>query len=240
MPRTPFGELPESDHPPSDDPDDGYWPGERTTWGGRGRVPVFVVLGVLAAVLVVVLALTFLSDSDAGSGAAAVGGPPPPVLASEGVTPGTPVQLGGYSYTVGVGPFVASARGSTAGSHLLLAPLVVRNTSGAPAPNPVASLRVQVGLASLPASVTTGPSAVLCQNRPAVSPLGSGPASYPGLPAGACVLEARTSVSGGSAMLAPDEEAGGTLLSTPVPDAVTDSAASVWTETTPGTWQRVG
>ncbi|GLZ51549.1 hypothetical protein [Actinomycetospora sp. NBRC 106378] len=235
MARSPFGELPESDLP-----DDGYWPGERTTWGGRGRVPVFVVLGVLAAVLVVVLALTFLSDSDAGSGTAAVGGPPPPVLASEGVTPGTPVQLGGYSYTLGVGPFAASARGSTAGSHLLLAPLVVRNTSGAPAPNPLTSLRVQVALAALPASVTTGPSAVLCQNRPAVSPLGSGPASYPGLPADACVLEARTSGAGGAAMLAPDEEARGTLLSSPVPDAVTDTSASVWTERTPGVWQRIG
>lgn len=237
MTRSPFGELPGSDRP---DEESGYWPGERTTWGGRGRTPVFVVLGVLAAVLVVVLALTFLSDSDAGSSSAAVGSPAPPVLASEGVTPGTPVQLGSYSYTLGVGPFVASTRGSTAGSHLLLAPLVVRNTSGAPAPNPLTTLRVQIGLASLPASVTTGPSAVLCQNRPAVSPLGSGPATYPGLAAGACVLEARTSGSGGAAMLAPDEEARGTLLSTPVPDAVTDTAASVWTETTPGAWQRVG
>ncbi|GAA4853178.1 hypothetical protein GCM10023201_53240 [Actinomycetospora corticicola] len=237
MARSPFGELPESDRA---DDGSGYWPGERTTWGGRGRMPVFVVLGVLAAVLVVVLALTFLSDSDAGSGSASVGSPPPPVLASEGVTPGTPVQLGGYSYTLGVGPFAASTRGSTAGSHLLLAPLVVRNTSGAPAPNPLASLRVQIGLASLPASVTTGPSAVLCQNRPAVSPLSSGPATYPGLPDGACVLEARTSASGSAAMLAPDEEARGTLLSTPVPDAVTDTTASVWTETRPGAWQRVG
>ncbi|WP_433802792.1 hypothetical protein [Actinomycetospora sp. CA-084318] len=236
MARSPFGELPESDR---HDGEAGYWPGDRTAWGGRGRVPVLVVLGVFAAVLVVVLALTFLSDSDTGSGAAAVGGPPPPVLAGEGVTPGTPVRLGGYSFAVGVGPFAASARGSTAGSHLLLAPLVVRNTSGAPAPNPLASLRVRVSLASLPESVTTGPSAVLCANRPAVSPLGSPAASYPGLPASACVLEARTS-GGGVATLAPDEEARGTLLSTPVPDAVTDTAASVWTETTPGTWQRVG
>ncbi|MCD2187956.1 hypothetical protein [Actinomycetospora soli] len=237
MARSPFGELPESDR---HDAGSGYWPGDRTAWGGRGRVPVLVVLGVFGAVLVVVLALTFLSDSDAGSGAAAVGGPPPPVLASEGVAPGTPVQLGGYSFALGVGPFAASARGSTAGSHLLLAPLIVRNTSGAPAPNPLASLRVRVALASLPESVTTGPSAVLCANRPAVSPLGSGSASYPGLPAGACVLEARTSGSGGITTLGPEEQARGTVLSTPVPDAVTDTSASVWTETTPGTWQRIG
>ncbi|MDL5159587.1 hypothetical protein [Actinomycetospora termitidis] len=230
MARSPFGELPAPD-------DDGSWAGEPTTWGGRGRMSVVVVLGVLAAVLVVVLALTFLTDSDARSGTAAVGAPPPVPAAD--VAAGTPVQLGGYGYEVGVGPFVASTRGAPAGSHLLLATLVVRNSSGAPAPNPLRSLRVQVGLAALPESVTTGPSAVLCQNRPAVSPLGAGPASYPGLAPGSCVLEARTS-GAGPAMLAPDEEARGMLLSTPVPDAVTDTAASVWTETTPGTWQRVG
>ncbi|MEJ2866522.1 hypothetical protein WCD74_02010 [Actinomycetospora sp. OC33-EN08] len=235
MARPPFGELPDPDD--SDDPDDGYWPGQRTTWGGRGRTSVVVVVGALAAVLVVVLALTFLSDSDAGSGTAAVGNPPP-VLA-ESVAPGTPVQLGGWSYEIGVGPFAPSTRGSTAGSHLLLAPIVVRNTAGAPAPNPLASLRVQIGLRSLPESVTTGPSAVLCQNRPAVSPLGAGPASYPGLPAGACTLEARISGAGG-AMLEPGAEVRGTLLSTPVPDAVTDTAPSVWTETRPGVWQQVG
>ena len=117
------GQLPEGT-----DPDEvPWWPADGP-WGGRGRTSVLLVVGGLVVVaLVVILAVTFLTGDESGSGSAAVAGPPAPVLASEGLQPTTRVMVGGAPYDVGVGAFTPSARAAPTGSHLLLAPIVVRN-----------------------------------------------------------------------------------------------------------------
>ncbi len=226
-----------------------WWPADGP-WGGRGRTSVLLVVGGLAVVVAVVLAVTLLGDlagSDSGSGSAAVGGPPPPVLASEGLQPTTRVLLGGVPYDVGVGAFTPSTRAAPSGSHLLLASLVVRNAGSGAAPNPLSGssgLLVAVGLRSVPTSVLTGPSALLCRNSPATSPLAPPSPVFPGLEAGACVLDGRAAPSGtATPSLAPGDEARGILLSSPVPDVVGDAAPSVWVQTTPGPparYERVG
>jgi hypothetical protein len=236
------GQLPEGT-----DPDEvPWWPADGP-WGGRGRTSVLLVLGGLVVVVVVVLAVTFLTGSESDSGSAAVGGPPPPVLASEGLQPGTRVMLGGAPYDVGVGAFTPSTRAAPSGSHLLLAPLVVRNAGPGPVANPLAGsagLLVAVGLSSLPPSVLSGPSALLCRNTPATSPHASPSPVFRGLEPGSCVLDGRAAPSGAAApTLAPGDEARGILLSSPVPDVVTDVAPSVWVSTEPGPpaqYERVG
>jgi hypothetical protein len=232
------------------DPDDPPWWPADGPWGGRGRTSVLLVVGGLVVVVALVLVVTLVGGvfgSDAGSGSAAVGGPPPPVLASGGVAPGTRTSVGGAPYDVGVGPFTPSTRAAPSGSHLLLAPLVVRNAGSVPVPNPLsgaAGVLVAVGLRPVPASVLSGPSALLCRNRPASSPLAAPSPEFPGLEPGACVLDGRTAASGAAApTLAPGEVARGILLSSPVPDVVTDPAPSVWVQTTPGPparYDRVG
>jgi hypothetical protein len=232
------------------DPDDPPWWPADGPWGGRGRTSVLLVVGGLVVVVALVLVVTLVGGvfgSDAGSGSAAVGGPPPPVLASGGVAPGTRTSVGGAPYDVGVGPFTPSTRAAPSGSHLLLAPLVVRNAGSVPVPNPLsgaAGVLVAVGLRPVPASVLSGPSALLCRNRPASSPLAAPSPEFPGLEPGACVLDGRTAPSGAAApTLAPGEVARGILLSSPVPDVVTDPAPSVWVQTTPGPparYDRVG
>ncbi len=239
------GELPGGVDP--DDPP--WWPADGP-WGGRGRTSVLLVVGGLVVLVALVLVVTLVGGvfgSDAGSGSAAVGAPPPPVLASEGLQPGTRTLVGGVPYDVGVGAFTPSTRAAPSGSHLLLAPLVVRNAGSAPVPNPLsgaAGVLVAVGLHSPPASVLSGPSALLCRNAAAASPLAAPAPVFPGLEPGACVLDGRTAPSGATApTLAPGEEARGILLSSPVPDVVTDPAPSVWVETTPGPparYDRVG
>ena len=231
---------------PNDPP---WWPADGP-WGRRGRRSVLLVVGGLLVVVALVLAVTLLGGvfgSDPGSGSAAVAGPPPPVLADEGLTPSTRMLVGGVPYDVGVGPFTPSTRAAPTGSHLLLAPLVVRNAGSAPVPNPLsgaAGVLVAVGLHAPPASVLSGPSALLCRNRAATSPLAPPSPVFPGLEPGACVLDGRTAPSGAvTATLAPGEEARGILLSSPVPDVVTDAAPSVWVQTTPGPparYDRVG
>jgi hypothetical protein len=230
------GQLPKG----TDEDEAPWWPADGP-WGGGGRTSVLLVLGGLVLVVVVVLAVTFSSDwggGDSGSGSAAVGSPPPPVLASEGLQPGTPVVLGGAPYEVGVGAFTPSTRAAPSGSHLLLAPLVVRNAGSGPAPNPLAGsagLIVAVGLRGLPPSVLTGPSALLCRNTSPTSPLASSSPVFRGLAPGSCVLDGRAAPSGAAApTLGPGEEARGILLSSPVPDVVTGTAPSVWVATTPG------
>lgn len=229
MTRSPFGELPS----PDDDPDDAHWPGTQT-WGGRGRVSVVVVLGVLAAVLVVVLALTFLSDDDPAAGTAAVG--PSPVPTDTGLQPTTSMTAGGVRYEVGIGAFAASTRGVTsANSHLLAAPIVVRNPGPSPVPNPL-SPRTQVfqlGVRPLAVAATGG---AICQNTSPAAP----PGQYRGL-GDECVVFARATTTGGPAQptIAPGSEFRGTLLSLPVPDAVTDTAPSVWVAVAPGAWERL-
>ncbi|MCD2196228.1 hypothetical protein LQ327_22905 [Actinomycetospora endophytica] len=236
------GQLPEGNGP-DEAP---WWPADGP-WGGRGRTSVLLVLGGLAVVVVVVLAVTFLSGGESDSGSAAVSGPPPPVLASEGLQPGTRVTLAGVPYDVGVGAFTPSTRAAPSGSHLLLASLVVRNAGSGPVPNPLsgsAGLLVAVGLHSLPPSVLTGPSALLCRNTPAASPLAPPSPIFRGLEPGACVLDGRAAPSGAaSPTLAPGEAAQGILLSSPVPDVVTGATPSVWVQTTPGPpaqYERVG
>jgi hypothetical protein len=226
-----------------------WWPADGP-WGGGGRTSVLLVLGGLLVVVVVVLVVTFAGDwagGDSDSGSTAVGSPPPPVLASEGVPPGTRLTVGGVPYEVGVGAFTPSTRAAPSGSHLLLAPLVVRNAGSGPAPNPLAGsagLLVAVGLRGLPPSVLIGPSALLCRNAPATSPLAPSSPVFRGLEPGSCVLDGRAAPSGVAApSLAPGEEARGILLSSPVPDVVTDAAPSVWVATTPGPpaqYDRVG
>ena len=232
------------------DPDDPPWWPADGPWGGRGRRSVLLVVGGLAVVVALVLVVTLvggLFGSDAGSGSAVVGSPPPPVLASEGLQPGTRTLVGGVPYDVGVGPFTPSTRAAPSGSHLLLASLVVRNAGSAPVPNPLsgaAGVLVAVGLRAVPASVLSGPSALLCRNGATTSPLAAPPPVFPGLEPGACVLDGRTAPSGATApTLAPGEEARGILLSSPVPDVVTDPAPSVWVQTTagpPARYDRVG
>ncbi len=239
------GQLPEGT-----DPDEAPWWPADGPWGGRGRTSVLLVVGGLVVVVAVVLAVTLLSGlfgSDSGSGSAAVGGPPAPVLASDGLQPTSRVLVGGVPYDVGVGAFTPSTRAAPSGSHLLLAPLVVRNTGAGPVPNPLsgsAGLLVAVGLRSVPPSVLSGPSALLCRNSPPTSPLASPSPVFPGLDPTACVLDGRTAPSGAaSPTLAPGDEAHGVLLSSPVPDVVTDAAPSVWVQTTPGPpprYDRVG
>jgi hypothetical protein len=242
---SPRGQLPEGS-----DPDEvPWWPADGP-WGGRGRTSALLVVGGLVVVVALVLAVTLLGGvfgSDAGSGSAAVGSPPPPVLAGEGLAPGTRAIVGGVPYDVGVGPFTPSTRAAPSGSHLLLAPLVVRNAGSAPVPNPLAGaagLLVAVGLHSVPASVLAGPSALLCRNAPPSSPLAASSPAFPGLEPGVCVLDGRAAPSGTVApTLAPGDEARGILLSSPVPDVVTDPAPSVWVQTAPGPpagYQRVG
>jgi hypothetical protein len=235
--------------PGGTDPDEAPWWPADGPWGGRGRTSVLLVVGGLVVVVALVLVVTLVGGvfgSDAGSGSAAVGGPPPPVLA-EGVAPGTRTSVGGAPYDVGVGAFTPSTRAAPVGSHLLLAPLVVRNAGSAPVPNPLsgaAGVLVALGLRPVPASVLSGPSALLCRNRPASSPLAAPSPVFPGLEPDACVLDGRTAPSGAAApTLAPGEAARGILLSSPVPDVVTDPAPSVWVQTTPGPparYDRVG
>jgi hypothetical protein len=94
---------------------------------------------------------------------------------------------------------------------------------------------VAVGLRSLPPSVMAGPSALLCANPPPTSPLAQTSPVFQGLEPGSCVLSSRAAPSGAAApTLGPGEEAQGILLSTPVPDVVTDTTPSVWVATTPG------
>jgi hypothetical protein len=238
------GQLPEGE--PDEAP---WWPADGP-WGGRGRSSVLLVVGGLVVVVVVVFAVTLwggLSGSDPGSGSAAVGGPPAAVPASAGLEPTTRVLVDGVPYDVGAGPFTPSTRAAPSGSHLLLASLVVRNGGSAPVPNPLsgsAGLLVAVGLHAVPASVRSGPSALLCRNAPATSPLAPPPPAFPGLAPDDCVLDGRTAPSGAAApTLGPGEEARGLLLSAPVPDAVTDPAPSVWVRTTagpPAGYDRVG
>ncbi|MDT7742981.1 MAG: hypothetical protein QOE59_2059 [Actinomycetota bacterium] len=245
MPKAPRGQL-----PGGADPDEAPWWPADGPWGGRGRTSVLLVVGGLAVVVALVLAVTLvggLFGSDAGSGSAAVGSPPPPVLGGEGLQPSTRTLVGGVPYDVGVGPFTPSTRAAPTGSHLLLAPVVVRNAGSTPVPNPLsgaAGVLVAVGLRSVPASVLSGPSALLCRNRPASSPLAAPAPEFPDLEPGACVLDGRTAPSGAAApTLAPGEEARGILLSSPVPDVVTDPAPSVWVQTAPGPparYDRVG
>jgi hypothetical protein len=229
------------------DPDEAPWWPADGPWGGRGRTSVLLVVGGLVVVVALVLVVTLvggLFGSDAGSGSAAVRSPPPPVLASEDLQPTTRTLVGGVPYDVGVGPFTPSTRAAPAGSHLLLAPLVVRNAGTAPVPDPLsgaAGVLVAVGLRAVPASVLSGPSALLCRNRPASSPLAAPAPEFPGLEPGACVLDGRTAPSGVAVpTLAPGEEARGILLSSPVPDVVTDPAPSAWVQTTPTRYDRVG
>ena len=234
MTRSPFGELPPDDDPgPLAGPEDGHWPGTQT-WGGRGRLSVLVVLGVLAAVLVVVLALTFLSDDDPVAGTAAVG--PSPVPTDVGLQPTTSTTAGGVRYEVGIGSFVPSTRGVTSpDSHLLAAPIVVRNPGSTPVPNPLAPRTqvFQVGVRPLAVAATGG---AICQNTSPAAP----PGQYRGL-GDECVVFARATTTGGPAQptIAPGGEARGTLLSLPVPDAVTDTAPSVWVAVAPGAWERL-
>ncbi len=237
------GQLPEGT-----DPDEvPWWPADGP-WGGRGRTSVLLVVGGLVVVaLVVILAVTFLTGDESGSGSAAVAGPPAPVLASEGLQPTTRVMVGGAPYDVGVGAFTPSARAAPTGSHLLLAPIVVRNGGPGPVANPLAGsagLLVAVGLHSLPPSVLSGPSALLCRNAPPDSPLASASPVFRGLEPGSCVLDGRAAPSGAAApTLAPGDQAQGVLLSSPVPDLVTDATPSVWVATTPGPptqYDRVG
>jgi hypothetical protein len=226
--------------PGGDDPDEAPWWPADGPWGGHGRRSVLLVVGGIVVVLAVVLVVTLLSGlggtgSDEGQVAA---GPPPPVLASTGLQPTTPVVVNGVPYDVGVGPFAPSARAATAGSHLLLAPLVVRNTGSSDVPNPLASptgLLVAVGLRGLPPAVLSGPSALLCRNAAPESPLAPASPVFPGLEPGACVLDGRAAPSGAAApSLGPGEQAQGILLSSPVPDVVTTTTPSVWVATTPG------
>lgn len=238
------GQLPEGD--PDEAP---WWPADGP-WGGRGRSSVLLVVGGLVVVVVVVLAVTLwggLSGSDSGAGSAAVGGPPAAVPPSAGLAPTTRLLVDGVPYDVGVGPFTPSTRAAPGGSHLLLASLVVRNGGSSPVANPLsdaAGLLVAVGLHGVPASVRSGPSALLCRNAPATSPLATPPPSFPGLGPDECVLDGRTAPSGAAApTLGPGEEARGLLLSSPVPDVVTDPAPSVWVRTTaevPARYERVG
>jgi hypothetical protein len=229
------GQLPEGD--PGEAP---WWPADGP-WGGRGRSSVLLVVGGLVVVVVVVLAVTLwggLSGDDSGAGSAAVGGPPAALPPSEGSVPTTRVVVDGVPYDVGVGPFTPSTRAAPNGSHLLLASLVVRNGGSAPVADPLsgpAGLLVAVGLHAVPGSVLRGPSALLCRNTPATSPLATPPPTFPGLDPGACVLDGRTAPSGAAApTLGPGEEARGLLLSSPVPDVVTDPAPSVWVQTAAG------
>lgn len=223
-----------------------WWPADGP-WGGRGRTSMLLVLAALGVLVVVVLAVTLLTGDDSDSGAAAVSGPPPPVLATQGLEPATRLAIGGTPYDVGVGALAPSRRGAPAGSHLLLAPLVLRNTGSAPVANPLAGssgVRVAVGLRSLPPSVLTGPSALLCLNARPTSPLAAPSPVFGGLEPGSCVLEARAAPTGAAGpSLAPGEQARGVLLSSPVPDVATDAAPSVWVQTTPGSparYERVG
>ncbi len=238
------GQLPEGD--PDQAP---WWPADGP-WGGRGRTSVLLVVGGLVVVLAVVLAVTLLgglSGGDSGVGSAAVGGPPAPMPASQGLAPTTRVLVDGTPYDVGVGAFTPSTRAAPGGSHLLLAPLVVRNAGAGPVPNPLsesAGLLVAVGLHAVPPSVLSGPSALLCRNAPPPSPLAPPSPVFRGLDPGACVLDGRTAPTGATVpTLAPGEQAQGILLSSPVPDVVTDPAPSVWVATTPGPpaqYDRVG
>jgi hypothetical protein len=240
----PRGELPEGE--PGEAP---WWPADGP-WGGRGRKSVLLVVGGVVVVVAVVLAVTLLgslSGSDPGSGSAAVGGPPEALPTGDGPTPAARVLVDGAPYDVGVGAFTPSARAAPAGSHLLLASVVVRNAGPAPVTNPLsgaAGLLVAVGLHQVPASVLTGPSALLCRNAPPTSPLASAAPVFPGLDPGACVLDGRTTPTGAAApTLAAGDEARGLLLSSPVPDVVTDPAPSVWVQTTagpPARYDRVG
>jgi hypothetical protein len=232
---SPRGELPGGD--PGEAP---WWPADGP-WGGRGRRSVLLVVGGIVAVVVVVLAVTLLSSlsgGDSGSGTAAVGGPPAALPTGDAAPPTTRVVVDGVPYDVGVGAFTPSARAAPEGSHLLLASLVVRNAGSAPVANPLsgaAGLLVAVGLHGVPASVLTGPSALLCRNAPPTSPLASAAPAFPGLESGSCVLDGRTTPSGAApATLGAGEEARGLLLSSPVPDVVTDPAPSVWVQTSAG------
>ena len=241
---SPRGELPRGD--PGEAP---WWPADGP-WGGRGRRSVLLVVGGIVVLVVVVLAVTLissLSGSDSGSDTAAVGGPPAALPAGDAQPPTTRLLVAGVPYDVGVGAFTPSARAAPEGSHLLLASLVVRNAGSGPVANPLsgaAGLLVAVGLHGVPASVLTGPSALLCRNAPPTSPLAAAAPVFPGLEPGACVLDGRTTPSGAAApTLAPGDEARGLLLSSPVPDVVTDPAPSVWVQTTagpPARYERVG
>ena len=223
------------------DPDDPPWWPADGPWGGRGRTSVLLVLGGLVVVVALVLVATLVGGLFQLGRRVGLGrrrGPASPVLASEGLQPASRTLLGGVPYDVGVGPFTPSTRAAPSGSHLLLAPVVVRNAGSGPVVNPLsgaAGVLVAVGLHAVPEWALSGPSALLCRNRPASSALAAAGTRFPGLESGACVLDGRTAPSGAAAStLAPGKEARGILLSSPVPDVVTDPAPSVWVQTTAG------